>query len=75
MSLPIAFRDTNDWTEITCGNICNGSPAFSEWLKGKRYYYAPLMDSSDYGLNYLYRFENPDDALEMKLKFDCTLNA
>lgn len=74
MSGYIHISETNGWAEVTCGNICNNDTDFREWLKGKRSFYAPLMDTSDYGMNFLYRFENPEDATEMKLKFDCTLN-
>lgn len=62
------------WTSVVCGYTCNNDPAFHEWLKGKRVHYAPLMDSSECGLNFMYRFENPEYATEMKLKFDCTPN-
>lgn len=74
MSGYIHISETNGWSPVTCGNICADNPAFHKWLEGKRVFYAPLMDGSDYGLNFYYKFENPEDATEMKLKFDCTLN-
>ena len=40
-----------------------------QWKKGAKIQYYPCMDSSDYGMHYLYEFEDPELAAICKLKF------
>lgn len=41
-----------------------------KWANGEKIQYWPCMDGSDYGLHYLYGFEDHGLAEVFKLKFD-----
>lgn len=67
--------ESRNWAQLSVDHSVYDANEFqawmrSQWDKGEKIYCWPVADNTEYGMHYLYRFEDPQLAEMCKLKFD-----